>query len=165
MRGRVIAVVAVGLAAGAACSAGRWIPSGTGGRVRVERIARRTTILVDEPGRAEYCPIDSLLTIVATGPAPAAGFAVRVLFPLRAARSFVVQSALAGLDTATAAFRLENGSARVATAGGLRLQGSATLDGDFDLSVPDSGGNTVRFKGTLSRLPTRSGPSASCSRL
>ena len=165
MRGGLIAVAAVGLAAGAACSAGRWIPSGTGGRVRVERMARRATILVDEPGRAEYCPLDSLLTIVATGPAPAAGFAVRVVFPLRAARSFVVQATLAGLDTATAAFRLDDGSARVATAGVLRLQASATVDGDFDLSVPDSGGNTVRFTGTLSRLPTRSAPSASCSRI
>ncbi len=165
MRGRVIAAAALGLVAGAACSASQGTESGAGGHLRVERIAKRSTTIVDEPGRAEYCPIDSILTIIAIGHNRAAGFAVRTLFPLRAARSFVVQPALAGLDTATAAFRLVNGSARVATAGSLRLEPSATIDGQFEVAVPDSAGTTVTFKGTFAHLPIRSGPSASCSRI
>jgi hypothetical protein len=159
MRRRVIAAAALALVAGASCGTG----SDADGHFRVERHARRTTTLIDDPGRAEYCPAESLLTVIAIGRNGAAGFAVRTALPLRQVSVFAVQPLLGGVGTATAAFRLASGAARVGTAGQLRLQPSATIDGDFDVAVPDSLGLTVPFKGKLSRIPVQTGSPARCS--
>ena len=164
MRLRVIAAAAFALIA-AACSGRQGTASGADGHIRVERTTQRTTTVLDEPGRADYCPIDSLLTIIAVGHGRAAGFAVRTLFPFREARAFVVQPMLAGLDTATAAFRLAGGAARIATAGRVRLEASTRIEGEFDVAVPDSTGIAVRFRGNLSHITIRTGLSASCSRI
>ncbi len=117
---------------------------------------------MDEPGRAEYCPADTLLTVIAVGHNRGAGLAVRTAFPLREPRTFVVQPVLGGLGTATAAFRLVTGSARIGTAGKLRLEPSATVDGEFEVTVPDSAGTSVEFKGKVSRIPVGSGSRESC---
>jgi hypothetical protein len=154
----MIAPVALALVA-AACGTG----SGADGHVRVERTAKRTTTLMDEPGRADYCLADSVLVIIAIGRNRAAGLAARTLLPLREMHTFVVRPELGGLGTATAAFRLVNGSARLGTSGRLRLEASDTLEGEFEIAVPDSASTTVRFKGKLSRVPIRSDPSAACS--
>jgi hypothetical protein len=159
MRRRVIAAAALALVAGASCGTG----SDADGHFRVERTTRRTSTLLDEPGRAQYCSTDSLLTIIAIGRNGAAGFAVRTTLPLRQASAFDVQQALGGLGTATAAFRLASGAARLGTAGRLRLQPAATIEGEFDVTVLDSLGAAVQFKGRLSRIPLRKGASALCS--
>jgi len=159
MRRRVIAAAALALVAGASCGTG----SDASGHFRVERGGRRATTLLDEPGRAEYCPSESLLTIIATGRQGAAGFAVRTILPLVQARAFAVQPVLAGVGSATAAFRLPSGAARLGTAGQLRLQPSVAVDGEFDVTVPDSAGRTVQFKGRLTHIPLRTGTPTRCS--
>jgi len=128
----------------------------------VERVAKRATRLMDEAGRAEYCLADSVLTIIAIGRDRAAGLAARVAPPLRVARNFVVQPVLGGDGTATAAFRLANGSARLGATGTLRLEPSGTISGEFDVTVPDSAGTLVRFKGKLSHIPVRNIPAGAC---
>jgi hypothetical protein len=162
MRGRVIAAATLALVAGVACDVGCGDGSGAGGHLRVERMARRATPLMDEPGRAEYCPVDSVLTIIAIGHDRAAGFAVRTALPLREARTFAVQPVLGGVGTATAAFRLVGGSARLGSAGRLRLEPSPGIVGEFEVAVPDSAGIRVRFTGKLSHIPIRNVPPASC---
>ena len=161
MRRRVIAAAALALVAGAACGGG-GTGSDVGGHLRVERRGSRTTTLMDEPGRAEYCAAETLLTIIAIGRNRGAGFAVRTAFPLREPRTFLVQPVLGGLGTATAAFRLVNGSARLGTAGSLRLEPSPGIDGEFEVTVPDSAGTPVQFRGKVSRIPIRSGSRESC---
>jgi hypothetical protein len=156
MRRRVIAAVA--LVAGAACGTG----SAADGRLLVEREAKRTTRLMYEPARADYCAADSLLIITAIGRDRTAGFALRVRLPLQAARTFVVQPMLGSVGTATAAFRLPSGSGRLATAGTIRLEASGTVSGDFDVTVGDSAGTTVRFKGELHHAPVRQLPAGAC---
>jgi hypothetical protein len=162
MRRRVIAAAALALVAGAACDLGVGTGSGAAGHLRVERAAHPPLKLMDEAGRADYCSADSLLTIIAIGYDRAAGLAVRVTLPLRAARTFVVQPQLGGVGTATVAFRLANGSARIGSAGTIRLDRSGAISGDFEFAVPDSAGTLERFKGKLSRIPVRNAPPGAC---
>jgi hypothetical protein len=156
MRRRVIAAAAVALVAG--CGSG---PTADG-RLVVERVAKLTTKLMDESGRADYCSADSLLIITAIGHDRTAGFAVRTMLPLHSPRTFMIQPALGNVGTATAAFRLANGSGRLAAAGTLRLELSGTISGNFEVTVGDSAGTTVRFKGRLLHIPVRHLPPAAC---
>jgi len=160
MRPRLIAAATLALAAGG-CGGGAP-DANAGGHVRVERAAARTAGIMDEPGRAEYCPADSLLTIIAVGHDRGAGFAVKTALPLQGAGSFLVRPQLGGVGTATAAFRLASGTARVGTSGTIRLQESGSVSGTFDVAVPDTGRTPVRFRGTLARIPLRPGIPASC---
>ena len=162
MRRRVIAAAALAIVAGTACGGGPGSGLGAAGHLRVERMAKRSTRLMDESGRAEYCAAESLLVIMAIGHGQAAGLAVRAGFPLRAPRIFVVQPVLGGDGTATAAFRLVNGSARIGAAGTLRLEPSAVVSGDFEVAAPDSAGRPVRFKGRLSGIPVQNLPPGGC---
>ena len=162
MRRRVIAAAVLALVAGTACGGGPGTGSGAAGHLRVERVAKRSARLMDEGGRAEYCAAESLLVIMAIGHGQAAGLAVRAGFPLRAPRTFVVQPVLGGDGTATAAFRLVNGSARIGAAGTLRLQPSGVINGDFEVTAPDSAGTLVRFKGRLSGIPVQNLPPGGC---
>jgi len=162
MRARLIAAAGLALAAAGGC--GGTLDANAGGHVRVERRADRTTGVMDEPGRAEYCPTDSLLTIIAVGHDRGAGFAVKTVLPLKGPGSFAVQSQMGGPGTATAAFRLASGAARVGTSGTIRLEETGSVSGDFDVAVPDTGRKPVRFRGSLERVPLRPGVPASCPR-
>lgn len=156
MRRRVIAATALALVAG--CGTG----STADGRLVVERVAKPTTKLIDEPGRADYCSADSLLIITAIGRDRTAGFAVRTKLPLPSARTFMIQQALGNVGTATAAFRLANGSGRLASAGTVRLELSGTISGDFVVTVADSAGISVPYKGTLRHIRVRNLPPGAC---
>jgi len=164
MRPRLIAAAALALAAAGGCRGAGVQDSGAGGHLSVERSAGRTTRVMDEPGRAEYCPTDSLLTIIAVGPDRGAGLAVKTTLPLKGPSSFAVQRQLGGVGTGTAAFRLASGTARVGTSGTIRLQESGSVSGTFDVAVPDTGKKPVRFRGSLARIPLRPGIPASCPR-
>jgi len=162
MRRTLIAIACLALLAGVGCDAGVDGGAGSGGHLRVVRKAARTSTLMDEPGRAEYCASDSLLTIVALGRGHGAGFAIRTTLPLRQTTGFGVQSTLAGPGSATAAFRLADGSGRVAASGQLRLRAATDVGGDFDVSISDTAGTPVRYVGTLENIPVRALPPASC---
>jgi len=161
MRGRVIAAAALAFLAGASCGVGPGSDSGAGGHLRVVREAGRTSTVMNDPGRAEYCPSDSILTVIALGDNRAAGLAVRTLFPFRAT-SFAVLPELGSVGTATAAFRVPNGSARLGVSGRLHLEASVVLGGDFEIALPDSGKTHVLYRGTLSGIPIRNAPAGSC---
>jgi len=163
MRGRVIAVVALAFVT-ASCDAGRGAEAGADGHLRVERETKTPSTIMDEPGRADYCPADSVLSIIAIGHNRAGGFAARTVLPLRGPTVFGVQPVLGGAGTATAAFRLVSGSAKLGAGGQIRLEPGRSLSGDFDVTVPDTGTALVHFKGTLSGIPLSSRPPASCPR-
>jgi len=157
--------VAHGLAVAALAGCGAIGGGGTGGYgdMHVERVLPgRTSTLLDEPAFATYCAGDSLLTIVAVGGGGEAGLAVRAAIPLRTARTFTVEAALADTSSATAAVRLRTGSARVGISGTVRLQVGSRISGDFDVALPDSAGTHPRLKGRLSRIPVRDGSPATC---
>lgn len=157
----MIAAAALALLAGASCGVGPGTESGISGHLRVVRETGHSSTVMNEPGRAEYCLSDSILTIIALGQNRAAGFAARTIFPFQAA-SFDVRPELGGVGTATAALRLPTGFARLGVSGRLRLESSGSLDGDFEIAVPDSGKTLVRYKGTLSGIPIRNAPAGSC---
>jgi len=161
MRRRVIAAAALALLAGAACGVGPGSAPGASGHLRVVRKAGRTSTVLDEPGRAEYCSPDSILTIIALGRDRAAGFAARAVLPLAGTVTFDVKPELGGAGTATAAFRLPSGSARLGVSGRLRLTSAGALEGDFEIALPDSGKIPVRYEGALSGIPVHDAP-ASC---
>jgi len=162
MRRRVIAAAAVALVAGAACEVG--CGGGTDGHLRVERLAKRATTLMDEPAYADYCPADSILSILAIAPNRAGGLAVRTAFPLREPRTFRVQPLLDSLGTATAAFRPMTGWALLGTSGQIRLERGRTVQGEFQVAVAESAGTVVQLRGTFSRIPVRGDPPLTCPR-
>jgi hypothetical protein len=166
MRWLLLAAALLALA-GAACDAGSGAgagPNPDGGRLLVQRVAKRTTTLLDGPGRAGYCAADSVLLVVAIGRNWTTGFAVRVILPLLEARTFQVQRSLGGPGTATAVFRpLVTGAAQVATGGTLRLETSRTINGHFEMAASESGPGHVSFRGRWSRLPLYPLPKGLCS--
>jgi len=164
MRRPLIAAAALGLA-GAACSAcsGAGRDTNAGGRVVVQRVARGSTTLLSDPGQASYCPDDSILLVIAIGRKWSSGFAMRVVLPLRVARTFAGQPSLGGLGTATAVFRpLEVGAAWYADGGTMSLDASRSVSGSFDLTAPDTAGVHGSFRGRWSHLPLHLLPKGSC---
>ncbi len=166
MRRRAALTAAIVAIAGAACDAGSRPGSGFepgGGRVVVERIARRGADVADGPGQASYCPDDSLLLVVVLGRRWSGGLAMKVLFPLPQAQSLGVQRAVGGLGTAGAAFRpYRAGSAALGVGGTVELQPGEAATGRFDVAVPDSNGVPVVFRGRFSSVPVRVLPRGSC---
>lgn len=164
MRRPFIANAALAALVCVACDAGAGAgPDPVGGRLVVQRVAKRTTKLSDGPGLASYCPADSLLLVIAIGRAWTSGFAVRVALPLREAGTFKVQRLLGDLGTATAAFRpIGEGAAQLGVGGTLRLEPSSGIRGGFEVAVPDSGGVHISFRGRWSRIPLRRLPRGSC---
>ena len=163
MRRPLIAAAALGLAGACnACSGADRDPN-AGGRVVVQRGTRGSTRLLSDPGQAGYCPDDSILLVIAVGRKWSSGFAIRVVLPLRAARTFTVQSSLGGQGTATAVFRpLEAGAAWYAEGGMVSLEASRSVSGSFDLTAPDTAGVHVSFRGRWSHLPVHLLPKGSC---
>ena len=165
MRRPFIAAAALGLmgVASGACSGAGGEANAGGGRVVVERVARGSTRLLDDPGRATFCPDDSLLVVVAVGRKWTGGIAMRVALPLGQPRTFTVQPALGDAGTASAVFRpLEAGAAQYASAGSVRLEGRGPVSGTFDLTAPDSAGIHVAFRGRWSQVPLRLLPKGQC---
>jgi hypothetical protein len=163
MRSRVVARVATVLLVVAGCGVGPGSEVGARGDLVVDRVAAgRSLRFLDEPAVATYCSNDSLLTIVAVGRNGAAGFAVRTTLPLSAPKTFQVAPALADTSSAEAVIRVRTGVARVGVSGRIRLEGSATISGEFDVALPDSAGARPRLTGRLSRIPVRTGTRAGC---
>ena len=160
---RLLLAAALPALAGAACSGPGTTPFPAGGRFTAERVARRTTTLVSGPAWATYCPSESLLVIVALGRAWNAGIAVRAVPPLSVQRDFQVQMALGDVGTAAAAFRAPvAGVARVGVGGTVQVAATTAVDGRFDIALPDSGGQRVSIRGTLSRIPFTTLSAATC---
>ena len=163
---RLLLAAALPALAGAACSAGGGpgtSPFPAGGRFTAERVAQRSTALISGPAWATYCPSESLLVVVALGRAWNGGVAVRAVQPLDVARDFQVQMSLGDVGTAEAAFRSPAaGAARVGVGGTVRLAVTTTVDGRFDIALPDSAGQHVSIRGTLSRIPIATLPAAMC---
>ena len=163
MRSRVVARVATVLLVVAGCGVGPGSEVGARGDLVVDHVAAgRSLRFLDEPAVATYCSNDSLLTIVAVGRNGAAGFAVRTTLPLSAPKTFQVAPALADTSSAEAVIRVRTGVARVGVSGRIRLEGSATISGEFDVALPDSAGARPRLTGRLSRIPVRTGTRAGC---
>jgi len=164
---RLLLAAALPVLAGAACDAGHGAgasPFPDGGRFLAERVAGRTTTLVNSPAWATYCPADSQLVIVTLGPTWSGGLALRTVPPLSAPRDFQVQLALGDIGTATAAFRAPAaGGARVGVGGTVRVAVTTVVSGRFDVAIPDSGRSHVSIRGTLSRIPFSVLPAATCS--
>jgi len=164
---RLLLAAALPALAGAACSAGHGpgtSPFPAGGRFTAERVAQRTTTLISGPAWATYCPSDSLLVVVALGRAWNGGLAVRAVPPLNVPRDFRIRMSLGDVGTAEAAFRSPAaGVARVGVGGTVRVAATATVDGAFDVTLPDSAGKGVSIRGTLSRIPIVTLPAAACS--
>lgn len=164
---RLLLAAALPALAGAACDARHGAgasPFPAAGRFLAERVAARTTTLIDGPGWATYCPPDSSLVIMAIGRTWSGGLALRAVPPLGAARVFRVQLSLGDTGTATAAFRApEAGAARVGVGGTVRVAVSAAIDGTFDVTLPDSGQVHVFVRGRLSGIPLVRLPTATCS--
>ena len=164
---RLLLAAALTALAGAACDACRRAgasPFPVGGRFLAERVARRTSTLVNGPAWATYCPADSLLVIVALGRTWNGGIALRAVPPLSTPRDFKVQLVLGDLGTATVAFRAPSaGAARVGAGGTVRVAVGTSVNGRFDVAVPDSGGASIAIRGTLSQIPFLQLPAATCS--
>jgi hypothetical protein len=164
---RLLLAAALPVLAGAACSAGHGSgasPFPEGGRWLAERIARRTTTLLNGPAWATYCPSESLLVIVALGPRWNGGLAVKMLPPLGAPRDYRVQLSLGDVGTAAAAFRARaTGVALLGTGGSIHLAVTSAVNGQFDVALPDSGREHVSIRGTLSRIPVSVLSAATCS--
>jgi hypothetical protein len=164
---RLLLAAALPVLAGTACDAGRGAggsPFPQGGRFVAERVARRTSTLVDAPAWATYCPSDSMLVVVVLGRAWHGGLAVRMVGPLEVPREFQVQLSAEDVGTATAAFRAApSGTARVGVGGTVHLAVTSTVNGRFDIALPDSGSEHVAIRGTLSGIPYRVLRAAACS--
>ena len=164
---RLLLAAALPALAGAACDAGHGAgtsPFPDGGRFLAERVARRTTTLVNGPAWATYCPADSLLVIVALGRTWNGGLALRTVPPLDVPRDFHVQTALGDIGTAAAAFRAPAaGAATVGVGGTVRVVVTRVVTGRFDVAMPDSGREHTSIRGTLSQIPFVMLPAATCS--
>ena len=164
---RLLAAAALSALAGAACDACHGAgasPFPGGGRFLAQRVAQRTTTLVNDPAWATYCPADSTLVIVTLGRRWSGGLAVRAIQPLNAPRDFQVQASLGEVGTAVAAFRApEAGAARVGVGGTIRLAATSAVNGRFEIALPDSGGAHVSIRGTLSGVPVSMLAAATCS--
>jgi hypothetical protein len=164
---RLLLAAALPALAGAACDARHGAgasPFPAGGRFLAERVARRTTTLVNGPAWATYCPADSSLVIIAIGRTWSGGLALRAVPPFDAPRNFRVQASLGDTGTATAAFRSPDaGAARVGVRGTVRVTISTAIDGRFDVALQDSGQVHVSIRGRLSRIPLSRLPTATCS--
>jgi hypothetical protein len=123
--------------------------------------------ILNSAAQATYCRGDSILVIVAVTSRWTAGLALRSAFPVVTARNFSVGGSLAGVGTATAAFRAVTDSVEPALVG---AGGTAQLDpgrqatGRFDVSVsaPDGRSRARRIRGAFRALPTAD-TAATCS--
>lgn len=164
---RLLLAAALSALAGAACDARHGAgasPFPAGGRFLAERVAGRTTTLVNGPAWATYCPADSSLVIIAIGRTWNGGLALRAIPPLNVPRDFRVQVSLGDTGTATAAFRAPDaGAARVGVGGTVRAAITTAVNGWFDVTLPDSGRDHVSIRGRLSGIPLTRLPTATCS--
>ena len=164
---RLLLAAALPVLAGAACDARHGTGAGPfpdGGRFVAERVARRTTTLLDSPAWATYCLVDSSLVIVALSRGWNGGFALRAVLPIPTLQVFQIGGQLGGLGTATAGFRAPDaGAAHVGVGGTIRVAAPATtVSGSFDVSLPDSAGVHVAIRGTLARVPLALLTTATC---
>jgi hypothetical protein len=163
---RLFLAAALPMLAGAGCGAGRDAGAGpfpVGGRFLAERVARRTTSLVDGPAWATYCPSDSVLMITALDRRWNGGLALRTYPLVGAQRDLQVRPSLGDLGTATAAFRAAAGGAHVGTAGSVQVAVSGTVSGRFNVALPDSATEHVSIRGTLTLIPFSVLSAATCS--
>jgi len=164
---RLLLAAALPMLAGAGCGAGRGAgdsPFPIGGRFLAERVARRTTTLVNGPAWATYCPSDSVLMITALGRRWNGGLALRTYPLIGARRDLQVRPALGDLGTATAAFRaVAVGGAHVGIGGSVQLAVSGTVSGRFHVALPDSAKEHVSIRGTLTLIPVSVLSAATCS--
>jgi hypothetical protein len=142
---------------------GRY-PEAAEGRLAAELAGER---LLHSAAQATYCRGDSILVIVAVTSRWTAGLALRSDFPLGTARNFSVGGSLAGVGTATAAFRAVTDSvepALVGAGGTVRLEPGRQATGRFDIGVPAPGGRSARRRilGAFRALPTAD-TAATCS--
>jgi hypothetical protein len=163
---RLLLAAALPLLAGPGCGAGRGpgsTPFPVGGRFVAERVARRTTTLINAPAWATYCPSDSVLVITAIGRRWNGGLAIRTFPLVGAERDVRVQLALGDLGTATAAFRAPaGGEAKVGVGGSVRVTVVGTVSGRFDITLPDSSQQHVSIRGALTRVPYSVLSAATC---
>ena len=154
---RLLLAAVLPLLAGAACSGRRGpgaSPFPAGGRFRAERVAQHTTVLINGPAWATYCPSESLLVIVALGGTWNGGVAVRVVPPFDRPRDYRIQPSLADTGTASAAFRAPAaGAARVGVGGTVHLAIGDVVNGRFEVTLPDSARAHVAIRGTVTRVP------------
>jgi hypothetical protein len=163
MRWRTVVTAALPLALAVGCGGGPGSEAGANGDLRADRVAGgRTSRFIDGPAVATYCPDDSLVTVVAVSRDGSVGFAVRTRLPLGHARSFAVARSLAESSSAALALRLKSGVARIGASGWIRLEGSATISGEFDVALPDSAGTRPRLTGRLAGIAVRTGKRAAC---
>ena len=156
-----MAVLPLVLAAG--CGGDSGSEAGASGDLRADRVVGgRASRFLDGPAVASYCPDDSLVTVVAVSRDGSVGFAVRTRLPLGHAKSFAVAPALAESSSAALAMRLKSGVSRIGASGWIRLEGSATLGGAFDVALPDSAGSRPRLTGRLAGIAVRTGQRAAC---
>lgn len=164
---RLLLAAALPALAGAACDAGHGAgtsPFPDGGRFLAERVARRTTTLVNGPAWATYCPSESLLVIVALGRTWSGGLALRAVLPLPVPRDFQVQMSLGDVGTASAAFRAPAaGPAKVGVGGAVRVVVTTVVSGRFDVAIPDSGREHASIRGTMSQIPFVTLKAGTCS--
>jgi len=131
-------------------------PEAGEGRLAVQLAGRS---ILHSAARATYCRGDSILVIVAVTSRWTAGLALRGAFPVDTARNFSVGGSLAGVGTATAAFRAVTDSvepALVGVGGTARLDPGRQATGRFDVSVPAVDGRSParRILGAFRALPT-----------
>ena len=162
---RLLLAAALPLLTAAACSGRRGpgtSPFPTGGHFRAERVARRTTVLIDAPGWATSCPAESLIVVIALGGAWNGGIAVHGGAP-GGARDYEVRPSLGEVGTATAGFRVPaTGTARLGVGGTIQLAIGDAASGRFDIVLPDSAGEHVVIRGTLTGIPVTVLSSATC---
>jgi hypothetical protein len=123
--------------------------------------------MLHSTAQATYCRGDSILVIVAVTSRWSAGLALRGVFPVGTARTFLVGGFLAGSGTATAGFRAVTDSvesALVGAGGTVRLAPGRQATGRFDVSVPavDARSRPRRILGAFRSLPTAD-TAATCS--
>jgi hypothetical protein len=159
----MVAMAALPLALLAGCRGGSGSDVGASGDLRADNVvAGRTSRFLDGPAVATYCSNDSLVTLVAVGRDGSVGFAVRTTLPLGHSKRIAVAPALAESSSATLAMRLKSGVARIGASGWIRLEGSGTLSGAFDVALPDSAGTRPRLTGRLAGISVRTGQRAAC---
>jgi hypothetical protein len=132
------------------------------GRLTVHRVTAPGGIVLDAPAQARYCATDSTVTVIAVGRSWAGGVAVRTALPVERPTTFRVGRVLDTLGVATAAFRPTGGVARIGVSGTVRLESGPDLDGSFEVSVTDSTGPNVVFRGSFARVHYETAQGGAC---
>lgn len=129
-----------------------------GGRLTIVRAGRGGRTLVSAPAVGAWCASDSSLAVLAVTSSGSGGVAVRAAWPLPSPDSFTVQPRLAGLGTATAAWRNVGDTVSVAFAadsGLVVLRAGASVSGRFTAWATLFDTAVVRLEGTLDAIPVR----------